>query len=134
MQISLNEPFDIPSSTPQQRKIGGRNTHPTQGLRYARAAWQALLEKYKPAKPITGAVFLDVRLYYHKKSLKKCMEPKTTRPDGDNLLKIIKDAATKAGWWEDDAIVFWEAIARYNIQGADMVNIIAREEPNENLP
>lgn len=113
MQISLNEPFDIPSSTPQQRKIGGRNTHPTQGLRYARAAWQALLERHKPAKPMDGPVSLSVSLCYHTKSRAVELAPKTSRPDGDNLLKIIKDAATKAGWWIDDAQVYDEHITRY---------------------
>lgn len=113
MQISLNEPFDIPSSTPQQRKIGGRNTHPTNRLRYARAAWQALLERHKPAQPMDGPVSLSVSLCYHTKSQGVKFAPKTSRPDGDNLLKIIKDAATKAGWWLDDAQVYDEHITRY---------------------
>jgi len=113
MQISLNEPFDIPASTPQQRKTAGKGTHPTQGLRYARAAWQALLEKHKPAKPMHGPVSLSVLLCYHTISRGVKVAPKTSRPDGDNLLKIIKDAATKAGWWIDDAQVYDEHITRY---------------------
>lgn len=28
-----------------------------------------------------------------------------TRPDLDNLLKLLLDAATMAGWWKDDALV-----------------------------
>lgn len=28
-----------------------------------------------------------------------------TRPDLDNLVKLLLDAATAAGWWKDDAIV-----------------------------
>ena len=121
----IDEEFDIPGSTPQQRKLGGKGTYPTAGLRYARAAWQALLEKHRPAKPMTGAVELNVVLYYHRKSIRRSIEPKTTRPDGDNLLKIIKDAATKAGWWQDDAVVYRESIARYSVAGPAMVRITA---------
>ena len=124
----IDEEFDIPNSTPQQRKIGGKGTHPTAGLRYARAAWQALLEKYKPAKPMAEPVTLDVVLYYHSRQyLKHAVEPKTTRPDGDNLLKIIKDAATKAGWWMDDAIVYVETITRFRTRGPSKVFIRAKE-------
>lgn len=125
MFIMIDEEFDIPGSTPQQRKVGGKGTHPTAGLRYARAAWQALLEKYKPTEPMTDAVALDVVLYYHRKSIKNSIEPKITRPDGDNLLKIIKDAATKAGWWMDDAVVYSERIARYNVADYTKVRITA---------
>lgn len=125
MEISLNEPFDIPASTPQQRKLGGRNTHPTQGLRYARAAWQALLEKYGPSRPMAGPVELSVSLFYHTKSRAVIIAPKTSRPDGDNLLKIIKDAATKAGWWIDDAQVYDERITRYWTSGEEQVTITA---------
>lgn len=28
-----------------------------------------------------------------------------TRPDLDNLLKLLLDAATEAGWWKDDGLV-----------------------------
>ena len=123
LQIALNEPFDIPASTPQQRKLGGKNTYPTNGLRYARAAWQALLEKYKPSRPIAGPVSLAVLLFYHTKSRAVALAPKTSRPDGDNLLKVIKDAATKAGWWIDDAQVYDEHITRYWTSEEERVKI-----------
>ena len=105
MKITIDQPFDIPGSTPQQRKIGGGASHPTQGLRYARAAWRALVEPFAPAKPVPKrtAVRLLVRLHYHTDDHGLQGEYKTTRPDADNLLKIIKDAMTKAGFWEDDA-------------------------------
>lgn len=125
MKIEFTEKFKIPSSTPQQRKLGGGNTHPTAGLKLARASWQALLEKHKPVWPMTGPVQLLVLLYYHSKE--HVLYPKTTRPDGDNLLKIIKDAATKAGWWKDDNLVYDEHIIRHYIGDEDMVSITAKE-------
>ena len=135
MNIFISEQFTIPSATPQQRKLGGKGTHPTEGLRLARATWQALMEKYRPARPMKGPVYLFVNLKYHtKRKLKTYQEPKTTRPDGDNLLKIIKDAATKAGWWLDDAQVYCEMITRHFVNDEEWV-IIRAEEDNgdENL-
>ncbi len=126
MEIEFIENFTIPSATPQQRKIGGKGTHPTAGLKVARATWQALLEKHRPEKPMTKPVILGVKLYYHTK--KPGIHAKTTRPDGDNLLKIIKDAATKAGWWKDDALVFHESIGRFLMGEEDSVYIYATEE------
>lgn len=107
MKIKIREDFTIPNSTAQQRKISGKATHPTEGLRYARAAWQALVESYAPARPVPKgkAVILNVFLYYHTRDAKLDGKFKTTRPDGDNLLKVIKDAMTKAGFWEDDSQV-----------------------------
>ena len=128
MNIVIETPFDIPGSTPQQRKTGGgKSTHPTQGLRYARAAWRALVEPYRPAKPMAGAVGLLVFLSYHTDDRKKQGEYKTTRPDGDNLLKIIKDAMTKAGYWKNDAQVAVECIVRSWTNQAESVIIEAQE-------
>lgn len=113
MKIEIKENFTIPNSTPQQRKLGGKATHPTQGLKYARAAWRALVERYAPVKPIAKGtpVRLCVQLFYYRKGNPAF---KTTKPDGDNLLKIIKDAMTSAGFWEDDALVADERIVRYH--------------------
>ena len=128
MKIVIDTPFDIPGSTPQQRKTGGgKSTHPTQGLRYARAAWRALVEPYRPAKPMAGAVGLLVFLSYHTDDRKKQGEYKTTRPDGDNLLKIIKDAMTKAGFWKDDNQVADEHIVRLWTERESHVAIEAKE-------
>ena len=128
MKIEFEEKFRIPSATPQQRKVGGRGTHPTEGLRLARATWQALLEKHSPVKPMQKEAKLYVILTYHTADQRKAGQPKTTRPDGDNLLKAIKDAATKAGWWRDDAIVFLEYILRRWTIGEETVEISVEGE------
>lgn len=129
MRIEIKENFTIPSSTAQQRKIGGNRTHPTQGLRYARAAWQALFEAYSPAFPVPkgAAVILFVDLYYHTSNPKLDGKFKTTRPDGDNLIKVIKDAMTKCGFWEDDSQV-QERIFRYWTSGEEHVEITVMGE------
>ena len=40
-------------------------------------------------------------------------EYKTTKPDTDNLLKMLKDEMTKAGFWEDDSQVASEVVEKF---------------------
>lgn len=46
-------------------------------------------------------------------------QPKITKPDTDNLQKLLKDCMTEAGFWEDDAQVYSEHIEKYysEVQG-----------------
>lgn len=128
MKIIIDTPFDIPGSTPQQRKTGGgKSTHPTPGLRYARAAWRALVEPYRPAKPMAGAVGLYVRLKYHTNDKRRVGRYKTTKPDGVNLLKLLEDEMTKAGYWKDDNQLADERIQRMWVSGESYAEIIAEE-------
>lgn len=54
-------------------------------------------------------------------------EFKTSRPDTDNLQKLLKDCMTKAGFWKDDAQVceefvqkLWAALPGILIQVREM--------------
>lgn len=38
--------------------------------------------------------------------------PKPTRPDTDNLVKLLKDVMTKTGYWWDDSQVAYETISK----------------------
>jgi Holliday junction resolvase RusA-like endonuclease len=40
-------------------------------------------------------------------------EYKTTRPDTDNLQKMLKDVMTHLGYWTDDALVASEIIEKF---------------------
>ena len=112
MEIEIKTEFDIPGSTPQQRGMSKAGNYPRQGLRYARAAWQALLEKYAPVKKMKGPVCLVICLFYHTADKKKDGKFKTTRPDNTNLLKLIEDSLTKCGFWDDDNQVACSYIKR----------------------
>ena len=37
---------------------------------------------------------------------------KSTRPDTDNLVKLLKDVMTKTGYWWDDSQVAYETIGK----------------------
>ena len=38
---------------------------------------------------------------------------KTTRPDADNLQKLLKDCMTRLGYWRDDAQVASEIVEKF---------------------
>lgn len=37
---------------------------------------------------------------------------KTTRPDTDNMIKLLKDCMTETGFWKDDAQIVQESLAK----------------------
>lgn len=61
---------------------------------------------------LTGAVELKTIFAYPRKDRHKEGEPKLTKPDGDNLVKPLKDILTRCGYWKDDAQVFDEEVTR----------------------
>ena len=60
---------------------------------------------------IDSAIWLDVTFIFQRpKRLLRNKDPdsrmwKTTKPDLDNLLKLVKDAINDSGWWCDDKCV-----------------------------
>lgn len=127
MKIEICELFDIPSATAQQRGHGAKGrTWKTPGLKAAQAAWRALFEKYKPEKPLDGPITTSIILSYHKKGVTGGVEPKTTRPDADNLEKVINDALVAAGIIQDDSLIFGTSRYKYyqDIYSRDFVQIV----------
>lgn len=57
--------------------------------------------------------------------------PKTTRPDLDNLSKLLLDAATGAGYWVDDSQIVEMTCAKFH---GDMPGIAFRMESAEDAP
>ena len=70
-----------------------------------------LLRPYIPEKPFTNAVELKVKWQYPfrksetKKNIAKGMIWCTTKPDCDNLNKLLADCITRLGFWTDDSLV-----------------------------
>lgn len=106
----------IPSGTAQQRKIavvrGRVMTYPSDSYIEAKKVYTLLLNKHKPKTPITGAVFLSVSYRYETPKKKQQFTFKTTRPDGDNLLKVFKDCMTQLKFFNDDSQVCIEEVSR----------------------
>lgn len=99
-----------PTVTHQEKQI-----HVVQGkpfpfeppeLRDAREKLTAHLARYRPAKPMNCGVRLTVKWLFKDHSGKhKDGEYRITKPDTDNLIKLLKDCMTKLGFWTDDARV-----------------------------
>lgn len=63
------------------------------------------LRSYAPTAPITGAVSLSIDFDYFTPTKKRRGKWKTTRPDCDNVAKLLIDCMTKLGFWVDDSQV-----------------------------
>jgi len=70
----------------------------------------ALASKHKPASPYDFALEVTIGFEYdylkkHTASERKQILPKETRPDLDNLEKMVLDALVEAGFMVDDSLV-----------------------------
>lgn len=115
MQFFL--PMIPPTVTAQEHKVTVRNGRPRfydpPELKEARAKLTAHLAKHKPEKPYTKGVHLEVRWCFPLKFKHRDGEYRTTRPDTDNLQKLLKDCMTAVGFWKDDALVASELCEKF---------------------
>lgn len=122
--------MEPPTCTHQEKKIGVRKgkpyTYEPAELKDARAKLEAHLGKHAPQMPYQAAVRLTVKWCFPRPVDRQDGEYKTTRPDTDNLQKLLKDVMTKLGFWIDDALVASEIIEKF---WADVPGIFIRVEP-----
>lgn len=113
-------PMIPPTVTHQEKKISGKGSKPvvyeTAELKDARAKFMAHLGQHKPIVRYEGGIRLVVKWLFPIKGDHIDGEYKLTKPDTDNLIKLLKDCMTKCGYWKDDALVaseinekFWAA-------------------------
>lgn len=111
-----------PTATAQQkgeRVVGGHIHHyKKKNIMQAEAILKDALLEHVPEEPITDK---PIRLgvlweFPFPKSAKKhqpgMMRCKITRPDTDNLNKLLKDIMTEMGFWKDDALIYNEGIVK----------------------
>lgn len=70
------------------------------------------LSRNKPDKPLEGPVSLRVIWLFPKGIKHKNGEWRITKPDTDNLQKLLKDCMTKCRFWLDDAQVCREIVEK----------------------
>jgi len=103
-----------PTSTAQQRQFYGKGkTALTPSAKQAAATWQAIVEMHKPIQPLSGPLTVKLGVSWSRKGITEVV-PRTTKPDVDNLAKLILDAMTKAGYWHDDNQVCDLRITKYD--------------------
>lgn len=93
----------LPTATAQQkgeRICNGRIHHYIKPeVAAARSLLESILGKYAPEKPVTGPVKLRSVWCFPTTAKHTNGEPHTSRPDTDNLVKLLKDVMTTLGYW-----------------------------------
>lgn len=106
-----------PTTTHQQkavRVVGGRpQFYEPPAVLDARQKLSAHLSKHRPECPISGAIRLGVKWCFPRHGSHRDGEYRTTKPDTDNLQKLLKDVMTDLEYWHDDAQVACEFVEKF---------------------
>lgn len=116
MRLAFFMPMCPPTATHQEKKwrvVKGKpvSYDPPEVLE-ARSKLNAHLAGHKPAQPLEGAVRLVVKWCFPR-GMHEDGEYRITRPDTDNLNKLLKDCMTSVGFWKDDAQVASEICEKF---------------------
>ena len=123
-QFCLHFPT-MPKGTAQQK---GYNRKTGQYFKKAKLAsaeyeFKVALIPYKPTTPSDKPIVLKIWFAFDTKDKKKWGQPKPTRPDTDNYLKLFKDCMTEMGFWLDDSQVWDERVVKtYSEKATIMVS------------
>lgn len=108
--------IDPPTSTAQMKQVrvvkGKPVFYDPPAVKAARNMLSAHLAIHRPDKPMTGPVSLRVLWLFPRGKHHKNGEWRITKPDTDNLQKLLKDCMTRCGFWKDDAQVVSEAVEK----------------------
>lgn len=107
-----------PTVTHQEKQIRVVNGKPVvyepAELKAARQKLNAHLAAFKPAEQYTtGPLEIVAKWCFPAKGRHKNGEYRTSKPDTDNLQKLLKDCMTDVGFWKDDAIVAREITEKF---------------------
>ena len=105
-----------PTTTAQMKKVrvvrGRPMFYEPKNVKDAKAVLMDGLWSYIPPEPLEGPLELRVTWFYHKGKSHKDGQWRSTRPDTDNIEKMLKDCMTHLGFWKDDAQVAREVVEK----------------------
>lgn len=108
--------MEPPTVTHQEHKVTIVNGKPvfydTPELKVAKEKLIGNLYKYRIMEPYRTGVRLITKWCFPKKEHKDG-EYRITKPDTDNLQKMLKDCMTLVGFWKDDALVASEITEKF---------------------
>jgi len=113
----------VPTVTHQTKKVRVVNGKPmfyeSADLKAARSKLMAHLGQHVPEKKYTGPIRLITKWCFPITGKHTDGEYKYTKPDTDNLQKLLKDCMTDCGYWKDDALVVSEITEKFwaNVPG-----------------
>lgn len=111
----------VPTVTAQEHKVTVVNGKPRfydppELVRAKANIIAALLARHKPAEKLTGPLALHV-VWCFLTDRHPDGTWRDTKPDTDNLQKLLKDCMTQVGFWEDDAQVCSELVEKRWVRG-----------------
>ena len=116
MKIEFFMAMEPPTCTYQEKKVTVVHGKPVfydpPEVKAARAKLMDHLLKHQPEKPIKTGCRLVVKWCFQKGSHKDG-ESRITKPDTDNLQKLLKDCMTACRFWKDDALVASEIVEKF---------------------
>lgn len=117
MRIQFFLSMQPPTCTHQEKKVGIRKGKPfmyePDNVKDARAKLKAHLARHVPERKMQGAVQLVTKWCFPIKGKHQDGEYRTSKPDTDNLIKLLKDVMTDLNFWTDDAQVASEVTEKF---------------------
>ncbi len=131
IDIRLHLEPEPPRVTHQQHRVAVVDGKPRffdgPALRNARGLLMAHLEKFRPDAPLEGPLHMKTVWFFRTPARGKDGW-KSTKPDTDNLQKLLKDCLTASGFWLDDAQVCHEEILKCQANEAAWHGIVIHIE------
>ncbi len=107
----------VPAVTHQEKQVHVVNGKPVfyepEELKAARAKLLAHLGQHVPKERYIGPVRLITKWCFPVMGKHQNGEYKTSKPDTDNLVKLLKDVMTELHFWKDDAQVASEITEKF---------------------
>lgn len=109
-------PMIPPTVTHQEKQVRVVNGKPVfyepQELKAARVKLMDFLAAHRPEQPANAGVRLMVKWCFPR-GHHPDGSYRITKPDTDNLQKLLKDVMTELGFWKDDAMVASEIVEKF---------------------
>lgn len=116
MRTEFFMPMIPPTKTHQQKQVrvvrGKPIFYEPAELKEVRSKLMAHLAQHVPEEKYTGAVRLTTKWLFPR-GKRPHGTYKTTRPDTDNMIKLLKDCMTDVGFWRDDSLVASEITEKF---------------------
>lgn len=116
MTVEIFLPMEPPTCTHQEKRVrvvkGKPVMYEPAKVKAARQKLLAAVAQYTPERPLEGAVMLQVKWCFPR-GRHRDGSYRVTKPDTDNLQKLLKDCLTDARWWKDDAQVACEIVEKF---------------------
>ena len=108
--------MDPPTCTHQEKQVhvvkGKPVFYDPPEVKNARSKLKGYLIQHKPSEPYTAGCRLMVKWCFPQGDHGDG-EYRITKPDTDNLQKLLKDCMTQCGFWKDDCLVACEIVEKF---------------------